>query len=605
MNIRNVQSKLLSLPYRFKLIFVFLLLIVLTALILGGITYYHFAGASQREAKDYQIQLVDQISHNFDRYLKEMQIISLSPLYDEKVLSILNKHQDSADSTIYPPAEERIEMWRYISSLIHGRNEIKGIHMMANDGTIFSNLDSNTVWLKLLDLNNQEISQIKQADGEWVLLPLHKANYYLNKDTEVFSVARLIREPSTNKHLGIIKIDIKQELFDGFISTENNIFILDENNRLIYPKMYETRLFQAIMPQLANMEDRSDLTMTNDRKSYMMTHHASDYSGAKVIMLTPFDAILSEVIQLRLLLLFVVLLGILISFILGFILSKPLVSSIHRLQRAMADVQKGHLSKRVKNHYHDEIGQLSEGFNHMVDEIERLVIEVYETSLREKDAEIRALQSQMNPHFLYNTLESINMLAITRGNLDVSDMVSSLGKLLRYTIDQSTKIVTLEEELSFIRSYIMIQQMRMGDSLQFEEEIDPHLLRVSIPKMILQPLVENAIIHGLSGQGGKIYLRVKEREGEMHILISDNGKGVVKEKLEELKECIQTMERIPSESQNGIAFVNINERIQFLYGCHYGMELQSEKGKGFTVTLKLPRKQKGEESIEASISRRR
>ncbi|MFK4997966.1 hypothetical protein ACI2OX_12640 [Bacillus sp. N9] len=100
-----------------------------------------------------------------------MQIISLSPLYDEKVLSILKKHQDPVDSTIYPPAEERVEMWRYISSLIHGRNEIKGIHMMANDGTIFSNLDSNTVWLKLLDLNNQEISQIKQADGEWVLLP--------------------------------------------------------------------------------------------------------------------------------------------------------------------------------------------------------------------------------------------------------------------------------------------------------------------------------------------------------------------------------------------------------------------------------------------------
>src|SRR5690606_7586253 len=167
MNIRALHSKLLSLPYRFKLILVFSLLIVLTAMILGGITYYHFSGASQRDAKDYQVQLVAQISHNFDRYLKEMQIISLSPLYDQKVLGILNNHQYPVTSATFPPAEERVEMWRYISSLIHGRNEIKGIHIMANDGTIFSNLDSHTVWLKLLDLNSHEISQIREADGEW------------------------------------------------------------------------------------------------------------------------------------------------------------------------------------------------------------------------------------------------------------------------------------------------------------------------------------------------------------------------------------------------------------------------------------------------------
>ncbi|MEK3889416.1 sensor histidine kinase [Bacillus sp. FSL K6-3431] len=596
MKIQTLYTKLLSLPYRFKLILVFSLLIVLTALILGGITYFHFAGASQREAKDYQVQLVEQIQHNFDRYLKEMQIISLSPLYDQNILNILKGHETPISTASFPPANERIEMWRYMSSLIHSRNEIKGIHIMANDGTIFTNLDSNTVWLKILNISNSWVSQIKKADGEWVLLPLHKPDYYLNKETEVFSVARLIREPSTNKHLGMIKLDLKQELFEEFIGEENNIYILDEKNELIYPKNDQAGMLRFVIPQLETQQDYQYLKTDMDGKSYMMVHNVSDYSGAKVIMLTPFDTILSEVNQLRVLLLLVVLCGILVSFILGFILSKPLVRSIHTLQKAMAEVRKGNLSKRVESYQHDEIGQLSQGFNYMVDDIERLVTEVYETGLREKDAEIRALQSQMNPHFLYNTLESINMLAITKGNLDVSDMVTSLGKLLRYTIDHSAKIVSLQDELMFIRSYVMIQQMRMGDNLQYQEDIEPHLLHVQLPKITLQPLIENAIMHGLSGQVGKIYLQVKEVGPEMNVIVSDDGNGMDEDKLAELKQSLYVKNITRTENHHGIALVNINERIRFLYGESYGIELYSEEGKGFTATLRFPTNRQGEAS---------
>lgn len=573
---------LFSLPYRTKLILVFSFLIVLTASILGSITYYHFAESSKREAEEYQVQLVTQINHNFDRYLKEMQIISLSPLYDQKILSILNNHLDPVSEASFPPADERIEMWRYISSLIHMRNEIKGIHIMANDGTIFSNLDSNTVWLKLLDIDDHWVSSIKNADGEWVLLPLHQPKYYLNQKTEVFSVARLIREPSTNKHLGIIKLDLKQELFEDFIESDRNIYVLDKDNDLIYTNDDQEKI-KFIIPRIENSYVKANI----NKKSYMMVYHQSLYSGVKVIMLTPLEIILSEMHQLRILLILGVLCGILISFILGFVLSKPLVGSIHRLQKAMAEVKKGDLSKRVDSFYDDEIGQLSQGFNHMVDEIDRLVSEVYETGLREKDAEIRALQSQMNPHFLYNTLESINMLAITKGNLDVSDMVTSLGKLLRYTIDHSAKIVTLQEELGFIHSYIMIQQKRMGEDLQYEEEVEAHLLNTLIPKIILQPLIENAIIHGISGRRGLISLKVKEINHEMVVIIT--GKGINKKNLRELRGAIQTNKT--SNKSDGIALVNVNERIQFLYGPSYGIELKSEEGKGFIVTLRFPIKE--------------
>ncbi|MEC1526176.1 sensor histidine kinase [Neobacillus niacini] len=604
---RNQNSKncLLSLPYRVKLILVFSLLILLTATILGSITYYQFAKSSQNKTEEYQIQLADQINQHLNRYLKEMQIISLSPFYDQEILDILKSHQTPSKGTSFPPAAERVPMWRYISSLIHMRNEIRGIHIMANDGTIFSNLDSNTVMLKVFETDNDWIKKIKQADGEWVLLPLHKPNYYLNKHTSVFSVGRLIRDPSSHEHLGIIKIDLKQELINEIVSrsnTESHIFILDKNNHFIYPNKEDKLIEASFLTEIENIKVNNYTNIPIDGTEYMMVYHQSSYSGVKTIMLTPRSSVFSEVNHLRKVIIFVVMVGILISFLLGFLLSKPLVESIHTLRKAMGKVEKGNFAERVTINSNDEIGDLGKGFNLMINEIDRLVSEVYKTSLREKEAEIRALQSQMNPHFLYNTLESINMLAITKGNLDVSDMVSSLGKLLRYTIDNSSKIITLDDELSFIRSYVSIQKVRIGENLQYSEDIDPNLKNVLLPKLVLQPFVENAIVHGIVQKGGYIFIKAYVESGLLKISIRDNGKGITEIELIKLKRVIENQQHISSDKHNGIALSNVHERLQLLYGKPFGVSLDGRDQEGFSVTLTLPIQRMGEKTRERNIS---
>ncbi|WP_052427550.1 sensor histidine kinase [Neobacillus niacini] len=602
---QTIKNYLLSLPYRAKLILVFSLLILITASILGSITYYQFAKSSQNKTEEYQIQLADQINQHLNRYLKEMQIISLSPFYDQEVLDILQSHQTPSEVTSFPPAAERVPMWRYISSLIHMRNEIRGIHIMANDGTIFSNLDSNTVLLKVFETDNDWINRIKKADGEWVLLPLHKPNYYLNKDTSVFSVARLIRDPSSHEPLGIIKIDLKQELINEIVSNSNaksHIFILDKNNEFIYPNKEDKLIESSFLSEIENIKVNNYTNIPINGTDYMMVYHQSSYSGVKTIMLTPRSSVFSEVNHLRKVIILVVIVGILISFLLGFLLSKPLVGSIHSLRKAMGKVEKGNFAQRVTIQSNDEIGELGKGFNLMINEIDRLVSEVYTTSLREKEAEIRALQSQMNPHFLYNTLESINMLAITKGNLEVSDMVSSLGKLLRYTIDNSSKIITLDEELSFIRSYVAIQKVRIGENLQYTEGIEPNLNKVLLPKLVLQPLVENAIVHGIFQQGGHIFIKAYVERGLLKISIRDNGKGITELELTKLKRLIENQHTVSSEKHNGIALTNVHERLQLLYGKQFGITIDGREQNGFSVTLTLPIQRMGEETRERNIS---
>ncbi|MFZ7944790.1 sensor histidine kinase [Neobacillus sp. 19] len=602
---QNLKKSLLSLPYRVKLILIFSLLILVTSTLLGSITYYQFAKSSQERTEEYQIQLADQITRNLDRYLKEMQIISLSPLYNQEVMDILHNHQTPSEKTMFPPANERITLWRYISSFIHMRNEIKGIHLMANDGTIFSNLDSNTVMLKVFDTNNEWVGKIKQADGEWVLLPLHQPSYYLRKDVTVFSVARLIRDPYTYQPLGIIKIDLKQDLIQDILSKTNGanrIFILNKENQFIYPNKEDKLIGDSILAEMNMFKENNHLTVPIDGVNYLVVYNESPYSGVKTLMLTPSAVILTEVNHLRKVVILVMFIGIFISLVLGFILSKPLVESIHTLRRAMENVRKGNLNQSVSIPSNDEIGQLGKGFNHMVNEIDRLVSEVYKTGLREKEAEIKALQSQMNPHFLYNTLETINMLAITKGNLEVSDMVSSLGRLLRYTVDNSSKIVTLKEELAFIQSYIAIQRVRMGEDLQYVEEIDSSLHDVLIPKLVLQPFVENAILHGLFGQGGRIVMKALSKKQTLEIVIQDNGRGVSAEKLAELKQSLATGQTQPTENHNGIAIPNVHERLQLLYGKQYGIEMESQERAGFSVTLNMPIQRKGNEGVERGIN---
>ena len=175
---------------------------------------------------------------------------------------------------------------------------------------------------------------------------------------------------------------------------------------------------------------------------------------------------------------------------------------------------------------HDEIGQLTERFNTMVEEINKLVKEVYEVRLQEREAELIALQSQINPHFLYNTLETINMMALDKKDTKLSDIVTSLGRLLRYTVDKQEKPVSLKDEMVFVESYIQIQSFRMGDKLNMEMYIDPSFESCQVPKLILQPFIENVIEHAVDTNPVTVKLRVSVQEDDLILTIQDNGLGM-------------------------------------------------------------------------------
>lgn len=613
---RKLSTLFLQGTLRTKILTLFLCLIAIPLSLQGIITYNKFSASTESRTAAYTGQIVGQINRNLERNIREMKRLSLMPLYDPEVLSILKEIQTNTSATSFLSMEKREKMTLYISSLSYSRPEVKGIQIIAGNGMIFSNLDPSVMKSKGDLAEEGWYSRVITEQGAAVIIPQHRPTYYLDTSGERYvSVARLLREPYTKAPLGIMKIDMKMDMFDQILSDmpftkDGSLIIVNEGNELFYEKResrgspgYRTLLQET---DGINRGDANQRMIQGQR--YLFVDHQSRETGLVVISLIPLDILLAESNSLRSFTMLIAAMFLLVAgglaIYFSYSLSKPLV----QLKEKMLQVKRGNFHERVPVDSQDEIGKLSEQFNQMVEEINRLVNEVYLSSLREREAELAALQSQINPHFIYNTLESINMMAIRSGNYDVSDMVSSLGKLMRYTVAREDGHVTLKQEMVSLESYVRIQKIRLGERLQVYMDVEESLTDQRIPKLLLQPLLENAMAHGIEHQeqGGTIWLTALCQEGVMHISVRDNGKGMSGQSLTRLLASLRTpmqQHEMTGNAHNGTALRNISQRLTLLFGEEYGLTIVSRPNQGTEITMKIPLDfQKGETRDVQSIA---
>ena len=275
----------------------------------------------------------------------------------------------------------------------------------------------------------------------------------------------------------------------------------------------------------------------------------------------------------------------------SFLFSETIVRPVTRLHRNLVRVKEGDYTVRVQVETRDEVGDLCEAFNGMAEEIDRLVNQVYSVELKEKEAAIKALQAQINPHFLYNTLDMIKSMAELNGALQVSEMIMALSKLFRYATHTDGVLVTIREELENLSSYMTIVNARFGGRIEFAARVPEELLTESIVKVCLQPLVENAISHGLGRgrAGGRIAVTVEKENGIITVTVEDNGGGILPDRLEEIRNRLERKEHVEEESGRGhVGLKNIHDRIRLYYGETYGIVIDSFPERGTVVTLSYP-----------------
>lgn len=287
----------------------------------------------------------------------------------------------------------------------------------------------------------------------------------------------------------------------------------------------------------------------------------------------------------------VIFITVLIILAASLLFSETIVRPVTRLHKNLVRVKEGDYTVRVHVETRDEVGDLCDAFNGMAEEIDRLVNRVYSVELKEKEAAIKALQAQINPHFLYNTLDMIKSMAELYGALQVSEMIMALSKLFRYATHTDGVLVTIREELENLSSYMTIVGARFGGRIVFAARVPEELLAEPIVKVCLQPLVENSISHGLGRgrSGGRIAVTVKKEDGIMTVTVEDNGGGIQPERLAEIRGRLERRERVEEESGRGnVGLKNIHDRIRLYYGDAYGIVIDSFPGKGTVVTLSYP-----------------
>jgi two-component system sensor histidine kinase YesM len=277
-------------------------------------------------------------------------------------------------------------------------------------------------------------------------------------------------------------------------------------------------------------------------------------------------------------------------------LAGSIITPLRGLQKMMKRVEKGDFNGQVKVLSKDVIGVLSIGFNKMLAHLHELVNEVYLSKVREtemlfrqKEIELKALQSQINPHFLFNSLETIRGMAFENGADDIADFSASLAKLLRYNINNKSQTVTLAEEIRNTKVYLRIQKYRFEDRLDYEFSIPDWAQNQMIAKFSIQPIVENSFKHGIEPFGGKSRISISalpESDFSYIVRIQDNGMGISPEKLEEIRQNLRHKDVISGGP--GIGMVNVHRRIVHLFGEEYGISIQSIEGRGVVICIRLP-----------------
>ncbi|MEC0146727.1 sensor histidine kinase [Paenibacillus alginolyticus] len=573
----NSNRQFISLKMKFMILF--MALITIPILISGSFTYIKYSSNVERNAENYTLNLVEQIRINMDQYMKEVERLTLAPYYDSGVLAILKLHSDLYQKGVYLNVEEQQKMGLFISSLSFDRPEIESILMFANDGSLFNNSEISVMNNWIPEKENW-MSKVLLEEGAFTILPPHTVYYYSSGPKQVVSLTRLIREPFSHKPLGIIKVDLSADGFEKIFSPEGkgnniNLYIYDKEGTRVYS--------DRIAPEL-NLSDPQYLSASTD----------STYTGLQFWGQIPLSELEKEARELTRFTIMITVISLIVAYLLSILSSNSLVKPIRHLQSKMALVRKGFFKEQAVVRTYDEIGQLTEVFNTMVGEIDRLVREVYETKLREREAELSALQSQMNPHFLYNTLESINMMAIQSNDLNISNVVTNLGNLLRYTVDMRQTLVYLRDEMQFVESYLQIQELRSSDRLRTEIYIDPSLLTALVPKLILQPLIENVIEHGMGGDPVTIRLRARMEGEDLILSVEDDGVGMDEPTVKLVEERMYSLrEEHPQKQEyglksHGFALRNVHHRIRLLYGESYGISIDKKVCRGVTFQIRLP-----------------
>lgn len=578
-----------------KLPIILALQIVVPLLLLGVISFRISENIIRTKSVNYSADLVSSMKFGIENYAKSLTLISQSILYEEEIYTALDN--ESGSNYSLEKYQLTNEMDNIFKRFLLTRSEIQGIFLVSQSGDYYITENSGISYSGNLLPYDILTEKARSAQGEliWYSQPDEHGEMHVY-------LARTVHNQDNFREIGLLVLEANKEYLSGlceeFIGGDiQKVVILSEENKVIAGEAFELQNQQEL---LENIREQKGV-LVDHKKDMLYTYTTIEDPNWHVVTVVSLKTLYSATNSLKIWVLLLALLSVIILSGMSWIIVVDFLKPINNLTEAMNAITPGGELGQVEVDREDELGMLSENFNTMSTEINYLVKWIYQEQLTRKDAQLKALQAQVNPHFLFNTLETINWLAQMNGVEEISEMVTALATIMDASIGRDNKLITIADELTCIKQYIFILQKRFGDKIKLLEDADDEALKTEIPRLLLQPLVENAVYHGLEPRHGRgtILIRAKCREAKLLIEIVDNGVGIEPERLNSLNQMLrehdeEAVSPEPASERKSVGIVNVNRRIKLFFGSRWGIRISSRVGCYTKITVTLPRNVKDE-----------
>ena len=561
-------------------------LLVLAALALAAVSIYSMDTTAFETSEEFSGKIIRQVNQSIDSYISYMDNITSMIANSTDAQAVL--FGSSADNGF------RVRLGEQFQTILKSRSDIRNIGIIREDGNYLINVAVKRV-NPYLDLDTQSwYTEALERNGGFVLTSSHVQALLRGERPWVITLSRGMRNYTGGGGIdGVAFIDLNYSVISELceqnsIGKRGYVFVIDEEGEIVYHPQQQ-QLFSELRTE--NIEaimsaDEDAIVVGEGDTQKLYTIARSSLTGWTVVGSTDVSVLLQNSRRSQRFFLVITIVLVVLALLVSGILAGSITRPLQRLQESMARVQEGDFAAaELPAVSGTEIGSLTESFTVMTDRIQELMEQNQREQEEKRKSELRALQSQINPHFLYNTLDSIIWMAEGKKHEEVVLMTSSLARLLRQSITNEDELVTVESELSYARSYLTIQQMRYKDKLSFLVEADSEVLPMRIIRLILQPLIENAIYHGIKYKEspGQILVRAYKEEDQLILLIRDDGVGMD----EEVLKHIFDRHKVNYQS-NGVGVYNVQQRIRLYYGQEYGIRYESRPGEGTTARITLP-----------------
>lgn len=444
--------------------------------------------------------------------------------------------------------------------------------------------------------NNREINEetariscelAEQANGRCI--------YYNASDEGLMYMAKQIKDSLTMEPLGILRASIKLSYLKKMTITAREslsarIFLLDNDRNILLESAEDDSVITNRDWTEEISGNEGDFSLTTDGQDYNCVYQKSSDTGLIVVGMIPKSFLQKTARGLQKTTAMLILASIVLCIVLANIMAKGIAGPIERTSNAMKQFAGGDFSVRLPDGRTDEIGAMNSVFNQTIEKIEQLLKQVVEMETVNKDIEFQALQAQINPHFLYNVLDTINWMARKKGEENICHMVTAISNLMRASISNKRSMVYVREEMKYVQDYLYIQETRYGDKFTSYIEVDDKLNELEIPKMTIQTLVENAVVHGVENATWDCFLYVSGEiiDDTAVFTVKDDGIGMSEEQLEKLSANEEEPEHEVERTHTHLGVYAVRKRLDYVYHNKAQMSILSEIGKGTKVVLKIP-----------------